>query len=490
MPTPTRAQLNKINKFSQVDLKEEQVYVFQSLSADTLPIKRFGWFGEYHIEMSDKMLDHLKKDYRTGVGLLASHNSNRLPFGRTFDAEVKVDTVSGEEVKTLYIDHYVVKYMEGEDGEKIPLRTEINGMTTQDIANHVDVGHTFDTSIGFSMNEVKCSICKHDLRDYDKCSHLPGMTYDVQVGENVEKQRCNIIADGGEGIENSLVYAGAVNRALIQNGRKTDSNENLSANTQDYDHSVKLGDSTLYNVDELKNLPQEAQVLCFLSKGNMQVFTNTNERRDFNKYQENKESEQMSDANKTAEVTMLSAEALKPVVSQELYDNLKLAHDSNADKLGKAETELASTVTKVVELQDELKAKDAQIEELSAKATLADEYRAGLIEETIKAGVAARGNGFGVERYSKYVATLSVADIKEELAGFKGEFPASVEAARVTAQEAEVEREAEVPATELSIGQIRQEAASAAMVEFQRNGGDLVELTEKHYSALKTKYGK
>lgn len=488
MPTPTRAQLNKINKFSQVDLKEEQVYVFQSLSADTLPIKRFGWFGEYSINMSDNMLNKLKKDYRTGVGLLASHNSNRLPFGRTFDADVKVDNVDGEEVKTLYIDHYMVKYMEDEDGTKSPLRTEINGMTTQDLANHIEVGHTFDTSIGFSMNEVKCSICKHDLRDYDKCSHIPGMTYDVQVGENVEKQRCNIIAESGEGIENSLVYAGAVNRALIQNGRNDASHQNLSTNSSDYDSSVKLGDSTLYNVDELKNLPRDAQVLCFLSKGNMQVFTNTNERRDFNKYL--KEREEMSEATKTPETGLLSAEPLKPVVSQELYDQLKLAHDGFAEKLGKTETTLTETLAKVGELQDELKAKDIQIEELSAKAELADEYRNSLIDETVKAGVAARGNQFNTERYSKYVATLSVAEIKEELSAFKGEFPATVEAARVTAQEAETEREADAPAVELSIHEIRQEAAKQAMVEFNRNGGDLVALTEKYITELRQKHGK
>lgn len=492
MSKPTREQLRKINKFSQVELKEDQVYTFQSLSADTLPIRRYGWFGEYSIEMSDKMLNKLKKDYQVGVGLLASHNSNRLPFGRTFDASVKMDDVKGEQINTLYIDHYIVKYMEGENGEQIPLRTEINGMTTQDIANHVDVGHTFDTSIGFSMDEMKCTICKNDVRDYENCSHWPGMYYDVQVGDTTEKVRCNVIADYGEGIENSLVYAGAVNRALIQNSRKLDGSDNLSASTQNYDTNVNLSDTPLYNVDELKNLPMEAQVLCFLSKCNMQVFTNTKERRDFNKYQENKEGRDLMPASNIVGegYTTLQAAELKPVVSQDLYDQLKLDRDSVNEKLGKTEVELASTATKVIELQDELSKKDAQIAELTEKASLADEYRNDLIEDTIKAGIAARGNAFNVERYRKYVTSLSVSDIKEELTAFKGEFPATVEAARVTAQDTNVTREDGVPSTELSITEIRQEAAKLAMQEFQKSGGDLVQLSEKHYAELRQKYGK
>lgn len=482
MPRPTKEQLRKINKFSQVELKEEQVYVFTSLSVDTLPIKRQGWFGEYTINMTERMLNKLKRDYRQGVGLLASHNTNRLPFGRTFDAEVRVDEVDGEQVKTLYIDHYIVTHVEDEEGNKIPLRTEINGMTTQDIVNHIEVGHTFDTSIGFSMDEIKCSICKNDLRDWEKCKHIPGMYYDVQVGEETQRQRCDIIVDYGEGIENSLVYAGAVDRAIIQNV-KPQTNESLSAFSQNYDSTVKFGDTPLYNVDELKNLPKDAKILCFLSKGNMQVFTNTPERRDYKQYLENKEREEMdAKTHDTPEVTVSA-------VTEEQFAQLQAEKEDLEDKLAKAEDELANMSSKVLELQEELKAKDAQIEELSVKAQLADEYRNDLIEQTIQAGIAARGNAFNVERYRKYVSTLSVEEIKEELSAFKQEFPGTVEAARVTAVEAETERVEELN-TEITLHEIRQEAARLAMQEFQKNGGDLQELTEKHYDELRKKYNK
>lgn len=487
MTTPTKEQLNKINKFSKKDLKAEQVYTFNSLSADTLPIKRFGWYGEYSIEMTKDMLEKLKKDYRTGVGLLASHNSSRLPFGRTYDADVQVDTVNGEEVNTLYIDQYMVKYMEDGEGNKSPMRTEVNGLTTEDIANHIDAGHAFDTSIGFSMDKVTCSICKHDIRDWEKCKHSPGGHYEVQVGDKTEKVRCNILAESGEGVENSIVYAGAVNRAIIQNQKEGSGSENLSQNSNDYAPSVNLGEGSIYNVDDLKNVPLHATLTCNFtkSKGSMEIFADTLERRDFNEFMKSEESATMSEVNKATEPTQLSA----PTVSQDLYDQLKLAHDGHAENLNKVTEELQKTASKVVELQDELKQKDATITELTAKAALADEYRNSLVEDTVKAAVAARGNQLNQERFTKYVETLSLDELKEELAALKQEATGTVEAARVTQQETE-DRQPEAPNAELSLAEIRTEAARLAMVEYNRSGGDLVALTEEKTKELRTKHGK
>jgi hypothetical protein len=291
MPKATSAQLKKINdKFSQVPLKEDQVYVFRTLAADTLPVHRRSWFSDYYIRMTDKMLKKLEKDYQTGVGVLASHDSSRLPFGRTFDAELQVDDVKNEQVNTLYIDHYMVTYVEDAEGNKVPLKTEIGGMTTQDIANHIEVGHTFDTSIGFSIDDPKCSICNHSLSDWENCYHIPGFEYDVDG----EMKRCDVMADGGEGIENSLVYAGAVNRATIQRANYSVDSGEGSATLQE---GVKQGEKTLYNVTDFKSLPKGAEIFCYLSKGKMEVFTSTSESRDYKKYCEERES--MSNAEQT-----------------------------------------------------------------------------------------------------------------------------------------------------------------------------------------------
>jgi hypothetical protein len=473
MPRPTTAQLRKINKFSQVELKEDQVFVFRSLSADTLPVSRYSWFGEYSINMTEKMLQKLKKDYQNGVGLLASHDSSRLPFGRTFDAETMADEVGGESVKTLYIDHYMVTHMEGENGERRALATEI-GMSTQEIADHIEVGHTFDTSIGFSIHDPKCSICMNSIRDYENCEHIPGLTYTVE-GEEV---RCNIVAETGEGVENSLVYAGAVNRALIQKAKKDGEEGSESFSKGELQSTVKLGDTSLYNVDDVKNLPIGAELFCFLSKGNMQLFTSTTERRDFSTYQKGRE--EMSNANTQTSATEASPEFIQ------LTADVALMKSEHVTALSAKEGELQVALGKVTELTEQLGKSATQVEELTAKATLADTFTTDLISETVKAGIATRGNAFNKERFEKYLATLSVADIKEELAAMKAELSGSVAEAAAQVTETSVEDGKDAP-VQMSKSEMRQEAAKVAMAQFSKTGGNLEELTKLAMAELEAK---
>lgn len=476
MPRPTKEQLRKINKLAHTNLDEEQVYVFRSLSADTLPVKRYGWFGEYSIIMNSSMLNSLKKDYKQGVGLLASHDNGRLPFGRTFDAEVVVDHVNGESVETMYVDHYIVTHVKDEEGNKVPLRTEINGLTTQDIVNHIDVGHTFDTSIGFTITEPQCSICKNDIRDHEKCRHLPGVKYDVQVGDKAEKVRCDIIATKGEGLENSLVYAGAVDRAIITHGKFSAEN----GSTENLQGSVNNQDATLYNVDDIKTVPLHSQILCRMSKGSMELFTTTSERKNID---ELKGSEQMATANNTVETGVTELQTAD-MVSLEEYNKVNSEKEALSAKVAEFETKVQEFETKVAELEEELNVANNKVEEFSAKAQLADEFTQDLIEEVVKAGVTARGNAFNKERYEKYAKTLSVSELKEELSAFRNEFAGSIEDARVTSKEVEDKDEETVS---LSKAEMRNLAAKNAFKRFKSEGGNLEELTREELAKLESK---
>lgn len=466
MTKPTKEQLAKINQLTKTELKEDQVFVFRSLSADTLPVRRNGWFGEYSIIMNKDMLTDLKASYQTGVGLLASHNSRRLPFGRTFDAVIEMDKVNGEDVDTLYVDQYIVKYVE--DGEnKVPLRTEINGMTTEDIANHIAVGHTFDTSIGFVMNDVKCSICKNDIRDYSACSHLPGETYDVQTENGVEKVRCNILACGGEGLENSLVYAGAVDRAIIQNGKST----RFSTNESDVQDIVKEQDTELYNVDDIKKVPLGAEIYCRFSKGaGMTLFTATSERQDT-------EVEKMGAENtQTTEMTSveLTATPLQTMFSKEDYDAVVADKENLQKQVGDLEAQLSKANEELLKAQSE-------VEGLTAKAELAEEYRKDLIQDTLSVATKARGNAFNADRFGKYLETLSDSEIKEELSAIKAEFSDAMGEARVTESELS---EDEADTVQLSAQEAREEASRRAMSRYRQEGGDLIQLTKEELAKI------
>lgn len=525
MPKATPSQLKKINdKFSQIPLKEDQVHVFRTLAADTLPVFRRGWFSDYYIRMTDKMLKTLKKDYQKGTGLLASHDSSRLPFGRTFDAEMTMDDFQGENVNTLYIDHYMVTYVEDENGNKEPLKTEIGGMTTKDIANHIDVGHTFDTSIGFSINEPLCSVCNHALSDWDNCDHIPGFEYEVDG----EMKRCDVMADTGEGIENSLVYAGAVDRATIQRASFSQDSDVSSAQLQG---GVKHEDSTLYNVVDFKSLPKGADIFCQLSKGKMEVFTTTSERRDYKKYCEERESmtnaEQtpaVVEAESTSEVVEAQTEATE-VVEAGVEATETVTEATEPEVTEQVETVEAGTTEEVVEAEtnaevseatpeadvalstdaqgeavnftaehfnavklerDQALAKVAQLEgqvaELSTQAGLATQFTEDLIQMTLKAGIKARGNSFNADRFEKYLRALSVTEVKEELSALNNEFATAFQLSQT-----EVETERTEDVVPMSVEELRQEAAKVALARHKTQGGDLAELTKQAFEELKAK---
>ena len=468
---PTAEQLEKVNQLTRTNVDEDQVYVFTSLSADTLPVSRRSIFGEFNIFFSNQMLDKLKKDYQTGVGLLASHDNNRLPFGRTFDANVKMDMVDGESVQTLYIDHYVVTHVKDEDGEKQPLRTEINGMTTQDIVNHIDVGHTFDTSIGFSIEEPLCSICENDLRDWEQCRHIPGFEYDVETDNGTEQKRCDIVANYGEGLENSVVYAGAVDRAIIQNNNYSKTSDENSENLQ---QSVNSEDSGFYNVSEMKSVPLDSHIFCRMSKGGgMELFTDSPNRRNLDDLKGREET--MAD---NTQETQLQETVLKTDYDKVVSDQESLKTEFNEMKSAKEdfETKYNDTLTELQELQTKVS------EEYKPKAEMADQFTEDLIQETLSAGVKARGNAFNSERFEKYLRSLEVSEMKEELSALQNEFPGQVEAARVSAQETETERDEDT--VEMSKAEMRQEASKTAFQRYQNEGGDLEQLTKEEFSKL------
>lgn len=474
MGKPTKEQLDRINDLSHTELQDDQVYVFTSRSADTLPVERYGWMGEYSISMTNDFLSKLKDSYDTGVGLIASHNTGRIPFGRTFGAEVKLDKVDGENVSTLYIDNYIVTHMYDEDGNKELIKTEVGGLNTNDIVNHIKSGAVFDTSIGFSITKPTCSICGEDLRDYSKCSHYLGEYYDVVVDGESKKMRCDMIAEDGEGLENSLVYAGAVDRALIVKSTKEESYSKDSSLQQTNSDNC----NAFYNIDDIKTIPLHTDIMCRMSKGNFEMFTLTSERKEYDKgsvkMPESKDTQELQVANDTA-LSMVSLEEYNKVSSEkeELYR-----------KLVEAENQVESLNVRLDELGAQLEQANSLNETLKAKAEVADEYQKTLIEDTLQAGVRARGNAFNKERYAKYLGTLSVSELRDELKSLNEEFSSGIIAARVTSVELEDKDKGQV---ELSLEEARQLAAKNAMQEFKLNGGNLEELTKKELSKLQSK---
>lgn len=407
MAKPTKEQLEKINKFSRVKLTEDDVYVFRSMMIDNA-------ITSYYTIVHENLLRKFSSDVKKGVGLLLSHDSDKLPVGRSFDAFLveEWDEESGGFLKSLYGDFYIA----------LGRNTE-SGMTTDDIVKGIDTGTIFDTSIGFSVKSMKCSICGHDIRSWD-CPHLPGREYIVENEDGVgETVTCYAIMgeDGiGELIENSLVYAGACARATIVNEYSIG------------DDSIAKNMPKLQVVEELKQIPIDASVYQFYTAGGLVIMTDSKEKRsetgmdkymsiltEFNIKSEDDLRAKLTELsektteleNKNNEILAKDEEIKKLNEKIETYKNDCTEKDGEIAELKNEISELSEKVTNLTKLNEELKANEELVET----------YKKDLKEEIIELGIRAEGNAFNKTLYERFLDTLSIEELKEVREGFNEE---------------------------------------------------------------------
>lgn len=473
MGKPTRAQLEKINSFSAKELTEDDVYVFEPLMIDDQKTS-------YNSVIHTNLLKKFVKDARRGIPLLMNHNSHQLPIGRSFDSRLvdEYDEDLETSVKSVYGTFYI----------DLGRNTESN-MTTDDIVKGIDSGTIFDVSIGFNAKKWECSICGHDIRDYLRCSHIPGRVYEVEGEDNIiRNEECYVIVgkDGnGELLELSLVYAGACNRATIKNF----SNES----TIDFENSSKLS-----IVDEIKNIPMDANIYQYYTKDGSILLTDTDERTNGIEYL-NKRSEDNVELNKILEVLSTS---FGVTIENETQLSEKLTEMSGAlssvkEELSIAKTELEATKTELETTKAELAMKDETIieleksnVELAAKAEMADTYRKDLIKETIEFGIRANGNAFQAELFEKFLSTLSIDEIKTTRDGFKNAVNEKFEGYRQTDGENDLQNKLdnEVPDKEDEIA-FRAFVAEKAVEYAKENKISISEATKLMYKKYSSEEG-
>lgn len=419
MPKPTQEQLDKINRFAIEPLTEDEVYVFPDLMIDDQPTA-------YSSKIHENLLRKFVVDAKRGVGLLMNHNSRSLPVGRSFDADLREEVGDdGKLYKSIYGQFYI----------DLGRQTE-SGMTTDDLVKGINSGTIFDTSIGFNANSWDCSICSYDIRDWRNCSHYPGEKYQVEGANGVHSEEtCYVIAGadgGGELLENSLVYAGAVDRATIK--------RNFSVSDV---RETEKG-SNLHMVESFKNVPTNATIYQYFAKdGSALFFTETDERT--NGLEElKKRSEQ------EVEFAVVKEAIEKFGIKFENVDELSAGLENlskQAQELTQKDEKITELSNKVSGLESDLSTKDETIqeltiknEELTEKAGLAETYRQDLTAKALEAGVRAQGNAFQKGMYEKFLGTLSIDEIKEVIEGFDKEVADRFAGARHTQPNGEVTR--------------------------------------------------
>lgn len=230
--TPTSKQMEMINELAMVELQPEQVFAFSAKLAGDMVIPN------RYMQIDKQLLNIFKNDANSGVSLLLDHSwassgSTAIPYGRTFNSQLKKSNIEGEKW-ALYTDHYIVK------------GKEIDGKSTDAIIASIKDGTFFDTSIGWGANKYECSICGEN---YFRCEHYAGREY--------EGETCCIIAKPpGFLMENSIVFDGAYPGAGVMSKKGN------------------LDDSDMILVDDIKGLSSGISLFHIYSarKGKLLTF--------------------------------------------------------------------------------------------------------------------------------------------------------------------------------------------------------------------------
>mgnify|MGYP000845322191 CR=1 FL=1 len=414
MSKPTKEQLDKINKFTRVPLTEENTYVFSSMMIDSA-------VTSYSTIIHDNLLRKFSADVKKGVGLLLSHDHDKLPIGRSFDSTLieEWDEETGETLKSLYGDFYIA----------LGRNTE-SQVTTDDIVQGIDSGTIFDTSIGFSAKSVKCSICGRDIRSWE-CPHIPGREYIVENddGVGVTTPCYAIIGEDGEGelIEDSLVYAGACNRATIVNEYSAQNDSSIKNKPK-----LKL-------VKELKSLPVDSSVYLFYTKGEAVLMTDNDIVMEDKTNLDKKRSESLMKEYQAVfdNYNVKTADELEAKLSKmnTLSEDLKSKEAKLSEKdneIGVLKKDLEDKEAKITKLEESNNNLTELNSKLKENADLVDTYKKDLQSEIIELGVRTQGNAFNKTLFEKFLASLSIEELKEVKEDFSKEVANKFSGSRIT----------------------------------------------------------
>jgi hypothetical protein len=412
--TPTPSELEKINALAKRPLSKEEVFVFGAkLVGDMLIPNRY-------IQIHKSLLQVFKQDAQNGIAFMLDHPwagfftrpKPALVYGRTFDAVLKKSQGVEGEAWALYADHYIVR------------GKEKDGISTDSIIADIEDGTLFDTSIGWGADNYECSICGNDIRNYLKCEHWPGKTYEVDG----EQLLCYIIAKPpGFLMENSGVFAGAYPTAGML--------------SQVSDEVQKEG---YIEVVDLKQAPLDAKLFHVYSanKGSLATFMRQNNSPDkkllaFSAASENslKGDKGMSgNANENdlktytqEEVDTLVKEAVEK--EQAAYKEALAAVQSASG--GTAQP--AADPPKVFMTQEQANTtlgKEYSAETILTFAKEGIDHHAEVVDEALAWGVRAQGNDFPAETWKSTFSTMGTKAIKDIMATFKSQAEQGIPAGR------------------------------------------------------------
>lgn len=362
MAKPTAEQLTRINQLARVPLTEDEAYVFPAkLAGDQIIPRRF-------YRLTPNFLRKMAVQAREGVSLLLDHSWANLgimtiPLGRTFDSRLQMD---GDEL-ALYADHYM------------KLGQEVGDIKINQIADGIDAGTIFDTSIGFAISSQTCSICGQEYFG-GNCPHIRGREYDTKL--------CTVDINDGDLMENSLVFDGAYPGAGVVG----------MSNTSEPQSTVKWEALS----EDAKSLPSGGRVFySFSGKSGLDGFV----------IQQDKNNEAETQAKGDDTVNEEQKAALAAAQTQ------ATALAAATGVLGQIRAALG--VENDADIQAKLTALNAQAADGAA-------YKVKVTEQACGAGVRALGDAFNVEAMKTALSHLPVSEIEKISATYEAQAQAAL----------------------------------------------------------------
>jgi hypothetical protein len=447
---PTDEQLAKINKLAKRTLSVDEVFVWPSKLAGDMIIP------DRYVQLTKELLDVFAADANKGVSFLLDHSWHAdgflglggrpkaaIPYGRTFNSSFGSGTEEGESM-SLNADTYMVRGI------------KLDGISTDDLVASIEAGTLFDESIGFAYDKGICSICGNDYRNYDKCEHYAGKTYEIEENDVVKNKLCWIMAYPPGGLwENSGVFDGAYPGA----GMLSKAGDILENET-----------GTYQVITELKELDPSKQVVATYSQraGLLTMVKKSDHQKPFalgglvqkaqdsitdkdsifalgkrigvskeqvvniaNIVLKGGENDMLEKMREKLTALGIQTEEGRVYTAEEMFDLLEKKTQEEMDKAkaaASASTATESFMTK--EQATEKLGKEVTADEVLSLAKEGQDYHKKISDEALAMGVRAMGNDFPKETWEKTFSTMSSKDILDITATWESQAKAGIPAGR------------------------------------------------------------
>lgn len=433
--TPTNEQLEKINKLAKRALSTDEVFVFSGKSAGDIMIPN------RYTQISPELLQIMVDDAKKGVSFMLNHNWSNwggiqgVPYGKVFDGRI-VDSYEEGETKAMYLDKYIFRDDEVTDG-----------ISANALIKKIESGILSDTSISFSTDVMKCSICGKNYYSRE-CSHYRGAKY--EMGDGTQKvctltalPPTNIIPYNNNALyEESIVWDGAYPGAVVSQSKSGD--------------IIELPTGNFTVVGDKEELPEHTLFYNKYHNGNMLILTKKSEHKKLYNLGEIKKDDKKGADLSVNEKALKALEALgitykegETKINEELFNQIGEKWDAMTETI-KASVEpmkpLEATLSEeylgipIKEIKDKL-GNDTNADNLLELAKEGQSYRQQLIDDTIAMGTRAQGNDFKVETWKIALASMDSKAINDIMQNFAKQAGEVIPAGRKTDIEAGAEKQ-------------------------------------------------